>query len=178
MLAHRARKGSRSFTTARQGTLHRAPKLARSRRSRVRQPGAIKDRLSCGVCSGSQTDIEGKLQQQQPASERSRYQHPAHCGRTKRRCAAGADRIYLAQAPLLSSDNGTWGDQEVQQWRLGESPAGSGNNYVPYHPSVETPDEVVALAQACRGPYAELIYVLAMQGLRWGELAGLQVGDR
>jgi integrase len=39
-------------------------------------------------------------------------------------------------------------------------------------------DEVVALAHACRGPYAELIYVLAMQGLRWGELAGLQVGDR
>ena len=39
-------------------------------------------------------------------------------------------------------------------------------------------DEVVALAQACRRPYAELIYVLAMQGLRWGELAGLQVGDR
>jgi integrase len=39
-------------------------------------------------------------------------------------------------------------------------------------------DEVVALAQACRGPYAELVYVLAMQGLRWGELAGLQVGDR
>ena len=39
-------------------------------------------------------------------------------------------------------------------------------------------DEVVALAQACRGPYAELIYVLAMQGLRWGELAGLQVCDR
>jgi integrase len=36
-------------------------------------------------------------------------------------------------------------------------------------------DEVVALAQACRGPYAELVYVLAMQGLRWGELAGLQV---
>jgi Phage integrase family len=39
-------------------------------------------------------------------------------------------------------------------------------------------DEVVALAQACRGPYAELVYVLALQGLRWGELAGLQVGDR
>ena len=38
-------------------------------------------------------------------------------------------------------------------------------------------DEVVALAQACRGPYAELVYILAMQGLRWGELAGLQVGD-
>jgi integrase len=39
-------------------------------------------------------------------------------------------------------------------------------------------DEVVALSQACRGPYAELVYILAMQGLRWGELAGLQVGDR
>ena len=39
-------------------------------------------------------------------------------------------------------------------------------------------DEVVALAQACRGPYAELADVLALQGLRWGELAGLQVGDR
>ena len=26
--------------------------------------------------------------------------------------------------------------------------------------------------------YAELVYVLAMQGLRWGELAGLQAGDR
>jgi integrase len=39
-------------------------------------------------------------------------------------------------------------------------------------------DEVEALAQACRGPYAELVYVLAMQGLRWGELAGLQAGDR
>ena len=28
-------------------------------------------------------------------------------------------------------------------------------------------DEVVALAQACRGPYAELVYVLAMHGVRW-----------
>jgi len=39
-------------------------------------------------------------------------------------------------------------------------------------------DEGVVLAQACRGPYAELVYVLAMQGLRWGELAGMQVSDR
>jgi integrase len=39
-------------------------------------------------------------------------------------------------------------------------------------------DEVAALAEACRGRYAELVYVLALQGLRWGELAGLQVGDR
>ena len=30
--------------------------LTRSRRSRVRQPGAIKGRLSCGVCSGSRTE--------------------------------------------------------------------------------------------------------------------------
>jgi hypothetical protein len=39
-------------------------------------------------------------------------------------------------------------------------------------------DEVVALAQACRGPYVELVYVLALRGRRWGEPAGLQVGDR
>ena len=39
-------------------------------------------------------------------------------------------------------------------------------------------DEVDALARACRGPYGELVFVLALQGLRWGELAGLQVGDR
>ncbi len=39
-------------------------------------------------------------------------------------------------------------------------------------------DEVVALAQACRGPYAELVYVLALQGVRWGEVADQQVGDR
>ena len=149
MLAHRARKGSRSFTTARQGTLHRAPKLARSRRSRVRQPGAIKDRLSCGVCSGSQTDIEGKLSSSQRANALGTSTLPLRPHQTQV-CGRG-DRIYLAQAPLLSSDNGTRRDQEVQQWRLGESPAGSGNNYVPYHPAVETPDEVVALAQACRG---------------------------
>jgi integrase len=39
-------------------------------------------------------------------------------------------------------------------------------------------DELVALVAACRGRYAELVLVLAFQGLRWGELAGLQVGDR
>ena len=33
------------------------------------------------------------------------------------------------------------------------------------------------LAAACHGPYAELVLVLGMGGLRWGELAGLQVGD-
>jgi integrase len=33
------------------------------------------------------------------------------------------------------------------------------------------------LASACHGPYAELVLVLGMGGLRWGELAGLQVGD-
>jgi hypothetical protein len=37
---------------------------------------------------------------------------------------------------------------------------------------------VAALAEACRGRYGELVYVLAFQGLRWGELAGLQVADR
>ena len=39
-------------------------------------------------------------------------------------------------------------------------------------------DEVAALAKACRGRYGELVYVLAFQGLRWGELAGLQVAGR
>jgi integrase len=36
------------------------------------------------------------------------------------------------------------------------------------------------LANACHGPYAELVLVLVLGlgGLRWGELAGLQVGDR
>ena len=41
-----------------------------------------------------------------------------------------------------------------------------------------TVEQVDDLAQACRGPYAELVRVLALGGLRWGELAGLQVGDR
>lgn len=40
-----------------------------------------------------------------------------------------------------------------------------------------TEDEVHALADACRGRYGELVVVLAYEGFRWGELAGLQVGD-
>ena len=38
--------------------------------------------------------------------------------------------------------------------------------------------EVEALTAACRGRYADLVMVLAFTGLRWGELAGLQIGDR
>ena len=38
--------------------------------------------------------------------------------------------------------------------------------------------EVDALAKACTGRYAEVVRVLALAGLRWGELAGLKVGDR
>jgi integrase len=38
--------------------------------------------------------------------------------------------------------------------------------------------EVHALTAACAGPYREIVPVLALAGLRWGELAGLQVGDR
>lgn len=41
-----------------------------------------------------------------------------------------------------------------------------------------TLSEVDALAKACRGPHAEVVLVLALAGLRWGELAGLKVGDR
>jgi Phage integrase family len=37
---------------------------------------------------------------------------------------------------------------------------------------------VHALTAACAGPYREVVPVLALAGLRWGELAGLQVGDR
>jgi integrase len=33
------------------------------------------------------------------------------------------------------------------------------------------------LAGECTGPYAELVLVLGLAGLRWGELAGLRVGD-
>ena len=39
-------------------------------------------------------------------------------------------------------------------------------------------EELAALAEACHGRYGELVLVLGLQGLRWGELAGLQVGDR
>ena len=38
--------------------------------------------------------------------------------------------------------------------------------------------ELHALTAACAGPYRDIVPVLALAGLRWGELAGLQVGDR
>lgn len=38
--------------------------------------------------------------------------------------------------------------------------------------------EVHALTAACAGPYRDVVPVLALAGLRWGELAGLQAGDR
>jgi integrase len=41
-----------------------------------------------------------------------------------------------------------------------------------------TVTELRHLASACKGPYAELVLVLGLAGLRWGELAGLHVGDR
>lgn len=41
-----------------------------------------------------------------------------------------------------------------------------------------TRQEIEALAQACSGKYADVVWVLALAGLRWGELAGLKVGDR
>lgn len=40
-----------------------------------------------------------------------------------------------------------------------------------------TRSEVHALASACRGKYGDVVLVLALAGLRWGELAGLQVRD-
>lgn len=41
-----------------------------------------------------------------------------------------------------------------------------------------TVGEVRALREACAGRYGDLVVVLAFTGLRWGELAGLRVGDR
>ena len=38
-------------------------------------------------------------------------------------------------------------------------------------------EELRALRDACTGPYADAVLVLGLAGLRWGELAGLQVGD-
>ena len=37
--------------------------------------------------------------------------------------------------------------------------------------------QLLELAAACRGRYADIVLVLGLEGLRWGELAGLQVGD-
>ena len=41
-----------------------------------------------------------------------------------------------------------------------------------------TLDELETLTEACKGRYRDVVPVLALAGLRWGELAGLQVGDR
>ena len=39
-------------------------------------------------------------------------------------------------------------------------------------------DELRVLMETCKGRFRDLVPVLALAGLRWGELAGLQVGDR
>jgi integrase len=41
-----------------------------------------------------------------------------------------------------------------------------------------TLQELWELTEACEGRYRDVVPVLALAGLRWGELAGLQVGDR
>ena len=41
-----------------------------------------------------------------------------------------------------------------------------------------TSEELRALMAACRGRYRDIVPVLALAGLRWGELAGLRVSDR
>jgi len=41
-----------------------------------------------------------------------------------------------------------------------------------------TVDELLALMEACKSCYRDVVPVLALAGLRWGDLAGLQVGDR
>lgn len=42
---------------------------------------------------------------------------------------------------------------------------------------VLTIDELLALTGACKSRYRDVVPVLALAGLRWGELADLQVGD-
>jgi integrase len=41
-----------------------------------------------------------------------------------------------------------------------------------------TLEELRALTKACKGRYRDVVPVLALAGLRWSELAGLQVADR
>jgi integrase len=41
-----------------------------------------------------------------------------------------------------------------------------------------TLDELRTLTAACKGRYRDVVPMLALAGLRWGELAGLQIGDR
>jgi integrase len=41
-----------------------------------------------------------------------------------------------------------------------------------------TIEELLALTEECKGRYRDVVPVLALAGLRWGELTGLQVGDR
>lgn len=41
-----------------------------------------------------------------------------------------------------------------------------------------TVSQLSALERACKGTYSDVIPVLGLAGLRWGELAGLRVGDR
>ena len=38
--------------------------------------------------------------------------------------------------------------------------------------------EVYALTEACQGRYRDVVPIMALAGLRWGELVGLRVGDR
>jgi integrase len=38
--------------------------------------------------------------------------------------------------------------------------------------------QVYSLTEACQGRYRDVVPVMALAGLRWGELAGLQAGDR
>jgi integrase len=40
-----------------------------------------------------------------------------------------------------------------------------------------TVDELRSLREACRGRYGDVVLILGLAGLRWGEAAGLRVGD-
>lgn len=58
--------------------------------------------------------------------------------------------------------------------RLAQVPRGTGRR----EGQALSPADLQDLVAACKAPYADIVLILAHTGLRWGELAGLQVGDR
>lgn len=66
--------------------------------------------------------------------------------------------------------------------RIAMNPAASikvsGSGRAKREPQFLTHEQLDDLINAASGPYADVIKVLALTGMRWGELAGLKVGDR
>ena len=117
-----------------------ARKLARSRRSRVRQPGAIKGRLLCGVCSGFRTE-QWKPGKDLQLHHLTRYEHgdgdgddldrTVDVGYHAARFGSAEATVFGAQTQLdlIRVDSvdvkvdghhrGAGGVEPVEQWRAG-----------------------------------------------------------